>query len=223
MYLMYVDESGDPGMSMGSSEHYILTALVINHSEWEQSLKNLKQFRRRIQEQFGLDTHTEIHATELIRIKKQEAYKSIPKVKRIQVLKRYAESLPEIFPNARLLTVNHVKQFNRNTDSITEKAWQELLIKYQHFLSEKKERGMLIADEGNERGLRNMLRKFRKEVPLNQIIEDFSHRSSKASYFIQTVDVIAFLLYKKTYPKGSAKKYNLDLLFDRFSSLVIEY
>jgi len=43
---------------------------------------------------------------------------------------------------------------------------------------------------------------------------------SKSSYFIQTVDVIAFLLYKKMYPKGAAKKYNLDVLFDRFSSLV---
>ncbi|MFW2478133.1 MAG: hypothetical protein ACN4EP_14525, partial [Sediminibacterium sp.] len=63
---------------------------------------------------------------------------------------------------------------------------------------------------------------LRKEISLNQVIEDFSHRSSKASYFIQTVDVIAFLLYKKTYPKGSAKKYNLDLLFDCFSALVLD-
>ncbi|MFN3664664.1 MAG: DUF3800 domain-containing protein [Sediminibacterium sp.] len=222
MYLMYVDESGDPGISEGSSEHYILTALVIYHTEWEQSLSNLKRFRRQIQELYGLDTHTEIHATELLRIKKQEAYKSIPKAKRIQVLKRYAESLPEIFPNAVLLTVNHIKQFDKSDDTIPEKAWQELLVKYQQFLSGKKEKGMLIADEGNERRLRNMLRNLRKEISLNQVIEDFSHRSSKASYFIQTVDVIAFLLYKKTYPKGSAKKYNLDLLFDRFSALVLD-
>jgi hypothetical protein len=220
MYLMYVDESGDPGISEGSSEHYILAALVIHHAEWEQHLLRLKQFRKQVQQLYGIGLHTEIHATDLIRIKKQETYKSITKKQRINILAAYANCLTEIFPTGSLITIHLDKASYCSNKTISEAAWQKLLIKYHEYLQQQQERGMVIADEGNETTLRYLLRNLRREKSLQYIVEDFSHRSSKSSYFIQTVDVIAFLLYKKMYPKGAAKKYNLDVLFDRFSSLV---
>jgi len=40
-------------------------------------------------------------------------------------------------------------------------------------------------------------------APLYNIIEDPMSTSSDLSYFIQSVDMIAHLLYRKEYPKGS--------------------
>lgn len=222
MYLLYVDESGDPGTKEGASQHYILTALLIHHNEWAQSLDRLKQFRKKLKVLYGLDLHTEIHATDLIRIKKQATYKMITKKERMQILASYADRLPEIFPASSVITIHLDKSVFCSYKNINEAAWQKLLYRYHEYLIQKQERGMVIADEGNETTLKYLLRNYRKENALQYIIEDFSHRSSKSSYFIQTVDVMAFLLYKKKYPKGSAKKYNLDILFDRFSSMLWE-
>lgn len=216
---MYVDESGDPGMREGASAHYILTGLIIHHTAWQESLHRLRQFRKQIQQASGLDVHTEIHATDLLRIKKQETYKMIGKKQRINILAAYASCLTEIFPTGFLITVHLNKSLCEKDQNISELAWQQLLVKYHTFLQQQEERGMIIADEGNETALRYLLRNLRKQTELHRVIEDFSHRSSKASYFIQTVDVIAFLLFKKLYPKGAAKKYGLDQLFDRFCSL----
>lgn len=222
MYLMYVDESGDPGLSEGSSAHYILAALVIHHTAWKTGFERLKRFRKQIQQLYGLGLHTEIHATDLIRIKKQETYKAITKKQRINILTSYANCLTEIFPAGSLITIHLDKSSFCSYKNINEAAWQKLLIKYHYYLQQRQESGMVIADEGNETTLRYLLRNLRREKSMDTIIEDFSHRSLKSSYFIQTVDVIAFLLFKKMYPKGAAKKYNLDLLFDRFGSLLLE-
>ncbi len=222
MYLLYVDESGDPGTKEGASQHYILAALMVHHKEWELYLTRLKQFRKKLQLLYGLGLHTEIHATDLIRIKKQETYKAINKKQRIHILASYANCLTDIFPAGSLITIHLDKSTFCSYQDINKAAWQKLLLSYHHYLEQRQESGMVIADEGNETTLKYLLRNYRREQSLQTIIEDFSHRSSKSSYFIQTVDVIAFLLYKKKYPKGAGKKYNLDLLFDRFSSLMIE-
>ena len=83
--------------------------------------------------------------------------------------------------------------------------------------------------------LRNLLRKMRVYNPvqsrystkaynarITKVIEDIVHRQSSTSYFIQTVDIIAYLLKNKEYPKGGAKKYNLDLLFDLLDPILLK-
>jgi hypothetical protein len=54
------------------------------------------------------------------------------------------------------------------------------------------------------------------------ILEDPFSRSSHHSYFIQTTDVISHLLYRKEYPKGSLKKYNLDKVFELLEPILIK-
>ena len=45
MYLMYVDESGDPGTSGSKTDHYILTGLVIHELSWRKTLDDLVELR----------------------------------------------------------------------------------------------------------------------------------------------------------------------------------
>ena len=82
--------------------------------------------------------------------------------------------------------------------------------------------------------IRNTLRKMRVynpipshfgpyyDSPIKNIIEDAFNRDSKHSYFIQTVDVIAQILYRREYPKSSLKKYNLDKYFDKLEPILLK-
>ena len=62
MHIMYVDESGDPGIDKYSSPHYILSGLIISENDWKEYLNRLKTFRKSLKEQYGLNQRTEIHA-----------------------------------------------------------------------------------------------------------------------------------------------------------------
>ncbi len=58
-------------------------------------------------------------------------------------------------------------------------------------------------------------------VPTVNIIEDPFFRDSKHSYFIQAVDTITHVLYRKEYPKGSLKKYNVHKYFNLLESILL--
>lgn len=59
-------------------------------------------------------------------------------------------------------------------------------------------------------------------APIDNIIEDTFPRSSHNSYFIQTVDVISNMLYRKEYPKGSLKKYGIEMQFQKLDSILLK-
>ncbi len=46
MYLMYVDESGDIGLTGSPTRYFVLTGLVLHELRWRQTLDELIAFRR---------------------------------------------------------------------------------------------------------------------------------------------------------------------------------
>ena len=91
MYLLYVYESGDPGINEYSSEYYILSGLIVNQEEWSKYLNRLKLFRKHVKEKYRLNQRVEIHSKELIRIGKIKEYTEITKTNRINILKEYRD------------------------------------------------------------------------------------------------------------------------------------
>jgi len=223
MYLLYVDESGDPGTHEHSSKHYILSGLIVNQDNWDKYLQELKCFRKDLRTKYGLNQRTEIHASELIRLNKIEDYKHIRKTERIHLLKDYCRQIPVIFGDTFLLTVS----LNRDdfpAGGIFEEAWTKLLKQFDSFLNLKAiDKGIVICDDTESLKLNSLVRMMRhstdEHVELNNIIEDTFSKSSHHSYFIQTADVIAHLLYRKEYPKGSLKKFGLEKEFDYLNSI----
>lgn len=235
MYLMYVDESGDPGKSVGSSEHYILSGLIIKYTDWATTLTLLKRFRKYLSKKYGLGIQTEIHATQLLRIKDIEAYKSINKSNRLRILQEYATYIPKIFKECKIINISFKKSELDLVEDIHHLAWKRLITRYDSYLKRTvKDEGMIFSDEGNEKSMRLLLRKMRIFNPtpshyggtynarVTRIIEDVSFRKSNTSYFIQTVDVVAFILYRMDYPKGSSKKYNLDKMFPLIEPVLLK-
>ena len=239
MMLMYVDESGDvgqfiPGYSQ-NSQHFVLSGLIISQEEWLSYLQNIKIFRRHIKSQYGLLLKEEIHAAELIRVKKIAAYKQIRKSDRIYILKMFIQQMHVMFPNAKVINICLDKtKFPLETDFMT-LAWKRLIQRYDTFLKKSvNDKGIIIADDTNSDLIRKLIRKMRVynpvyshyggsyQAPTDNILEDPFSRDSKQSYFIQAVDCIAQALYRKEFPKGSLKKYGVDKIFDSLDPILLK-
>jgi Protein of unknown function (DUF3800) len=237
MYILYVDESGDPGKySQYSSKHFILSGLIVSFEEWPNNLERLKIFIKMLKDNFGLLLKTEIHASELIRINKIEAYKRIKKKNRLEILKLTSLEIPRIFSNSKIINICINKEEHQDREEFQTFAWSRMIQRYDTFLKKKdsNKKGIMISDDTNEPLVRSLLRKMRiynpvpsrysepRNIPTNNIIEDVILRDSGNSYFIQSIDTIVHLLYRKEYPKGSLRKHRIDKLFDNFEPILLK-
>ena len=235
MYIMYVDESGDPGTHEYSSPHFILSGLIVAQNDWDKYLNRLKAFRKSLKTTYGLNQREEIHASELLRIDKIEAYKSIKKAERLNIIRDYCTQIPIIFDTATVINVCLKVQEHEDKD-IFNLAWGRLLQRYDTFLKkDANDKGIIVADDTDNSKLMALQRKMRiynptpshynegyYNSPIDNIIEDTFLRASHHSYFIQTVDMIAHTLYRKEYPKGSYKKYGLEYQFDKIEPILLK-
>ena len=232
---MYVDESGDPGISPNASKHYILSGLIISQADWDKYLGRLKTFRKSIKTKYGLNMRTEIHAAELIRVKDIEEYKAIRKTDRISIIRDYCSEIPIIFDSAFIINIC-IKKDEHIDQDIFKLAWGRLLQRFDTFLKKDvKDKGIVITDDVNNISLLTLQRKMRVynpvssqyssgsyNAPIDNIIEDSFPMKSHNSYFIQTVDVISHMLYRKEYPKGSLKKYGIEIQFQKLDAILLK-
>lgn len=187
----------------------------------------LKRFRRYLKRKYDFPIQLEIHSRELIRINKIHQYNKISKTNRINIIKDFATFIPKIFKTAKAINICLNKADFPNVEDFSKLAWTRLITRYDSYLKRTvKDEGIIFSDEGNEKPLRLLLRKMRIYNPtpsfytdktynakVSRIIEDIVHRKSHISYFIQVSDVLAYLLFACEFPKGSLKKYNINVLF----------
>ena len=109
------------------------------------------------------------------------------------------------------------------------------MTRYNRYLNvTQKSKGIIVSDDTENAKVKSILRKLRRynsvkdnfgkgyyNAATTNIIEDIIPRDSKDSYFIQVADVIAHTLYRREYPKGSLKKYNVDKFFNNFKPILL--
>ncbi len=235
MHILYVDESGDPGIHKYGSPYFILSGLVVSQDEWQKYLERIKKFRQSVKERYGLLIREEIHASELIRINKIKSYQQIRKADRIKILQEYCIQIPVIFDTAKIINVCLKKTDFTSPEQVQLTAWNRLIQRYDTYLKKGvKDKGIIVSDDTDGHKIMRLLRKMRiynpvpshfgsaYNSPTDNIIEDLFQRNSNSSYFIQTVDVVAHLLYRKEFPKGSLKKYGIEKLFDTLEPILLK-
>lgn len=247
---MYVDESGDPGLwapgtpvHLRPSPHYILTGVIIPASQWQTCLTTMVAIRRTLRQNYGLRVRDELHGAELIHPRGNQVYRAIGNRKRRTNL--YGYVLREVaaqMPHTKIVNV-HLNKASPYYLSSTAKeadpeqrAWEWLIQRFSNHLSRDcdEDLGMILADETNEIKVRRVVRKIRVHnqvgsvyggsyaVSVNNIVEDPVMRNSQHSYFVQIADLVSHALYRKLYPKGSYRKYNIDRLFDLVDPLLLK-
>ncbi len=237
MYLMYVDESGDPGMVNSPSRYFVLSGVVVHERSWLPTLDALIAFRRRIRDHFGLKLREEIHAAHFIR--GSDALSRIPKHDRLAILRHFADELAGL-PDLNVINVVIDKQGKLASYDPFEKAWQVLIQRFENTIGFRNfrgpagqdERGMIYADGDPQKKLTQLLRKMRRHNPvpsqmggyrslqLRRMAEDPIYRDSKHSLMIQSADLCAFLLYQRLVPNGYMRKKGGAKYFDRLSPML---
>lgn len=238
MYLMYVDESGDVGLRGSPSRHFILVGMVVHELRWKDAHMELLQLRRDLKRQFGLATNEEIHASHLI--SRPGVLARIPKHQRLEILRRYADRLSQL-PYLSFISVLVDKASQPPGTDVFEKAWKVLVQRFENTLTQHNfpgprnpdEMGLLFPDRSDERKLNRLMRRMRSYNPvpnssgtgyrnlqLRCVIEDANFRDSQHSYFIQSVDVAAYLLHQQETPSAYFKKKSGQNYFARLNPVL---
>jgi hypothetical protein len=245
MYLMYVDESGDIGVQKRQTDYYILSALVVHENRWYESLEELIEFRKHLKLTKGLRLRDEIHSSHFIN-KPGELVK-IPLHERVDILKQCIKWINE----RNYFSVFSVRidksDLNKSKEEIFENAWTYLIQRFENTLNHRNfngpnygdDKGLIITDKTDAPRLRTIYRKMRKFNPvpntreifadggsrklnIKMIIEDPIHRDSSHSYFIQLVDVIAYLCLQKYQSNKRAKSKGLHNYYKNLEDVIIK-
>lgn len=237
---MFVDESGDTGLSGSPTRYFALTGIVVHELRWRTYLDQLIAFRQRMRNHFGLKLREEIHATKLIT--RPGALVRIKRNDRLTILRAFADELASM-PDINIINVLVDKQGKAMDYDAFESAWQVLIQRFENTMSHRNfpgpvnpdERGMILPDNTDDKKLVALLRRMRQYNPvpnqarfgggyrnltLSTIVEDPSFRDSEFSYFIQAADVAAYLLFQREAPNAYMRKKGGRAYFKRLDPVL---
>lgn len=226
MYLMYVDESGDPGLTGSPTRYFVLSGVIIHELRWAEYLDQLVEFRKRMRNTFGLLLREEIHSAQMIN--KPDDLIRIKRNDRLSIIRHFISEISNM-PDINIINVIVDKENKPADYDVMAQAWQALVQRFSNTMSHRNfpgpanpdERGMIIPDFTDAQKIQSLVRKMRKFNPIpnqngfgtgyrnitvNNIIEDPFFKDSRHSYFIQVADVVAFSLYQNTCPSSYMKR-----------------
>jgi hypothetical protein len=225
MYLMYVDESGDPGLVNSPTDHFILSGLVMHELRWREFIERILVFRKRMKITYGLGIRDEIHAAEFIR---SSSSANLKRNIRYLILRHFATELSRMdWLSVTNVVVNKAGK-SPNYD-VFENAWKVLFQRFENTLTNRNfpgpqnpdDLGIVICDDTNGGKLSKLMRRMGsynpipnqqhagpgyRNIPIRKVIEDPNLRDSKNSHPIQAADLCAYLLIQYLKPNGFMKR-----------------
>ena len=240
MYLMYVDESGDSGITNSPTRYFVLTGIVVHELRWNDYLSRVIDYRKRIRNSFGLLLRDEIHSAkmlnkpgELVRIKRND---------RLSIIKYFVNELA-LMQDLSIINVVVDKEGKAGDYDVLGNAWKALVQRFSNTMSHRNfpgpanadDRGLIIPDMSEVKKITEIIRKMRRYNPIpNQneygqgyrnllvtnFVEDPYFKDSRKSYFIQAADVAAFVLYQSICPSSYMKKKSGQNFFKRLKGVL---
>ena len=241
---MYVDESGDSGMVNSPSRYFVLSGLIVHELRWHTYLDTLIQFRRTLKQPYGLRLREEFHAAAMI--SRPGDLVRIPRHNRLAMLRHFADCMSNMTEFS-VINVVVNKQGKGPDYDVFDMAWRVLIQRFENTLSHHNfpgprnpdDRGLLLCDNTDERRVRDLMRKMRRfnpiphhptypatghrNVPLVSLVEDPNFRDSAHSYFIQAVDLVAYLLYQRVAPCNYMRRNSGQNYFSRLGPVLCRH
>lgn len=238
---MYIDESGDVGITNSPTEYFIISALVIHESNWLNFLDDLIVFRKYLRDRFGLRLKEEIHASDFVN-GRVNLRKDILKNDRIDILKKSLKWL-----NSRNdISIITVRCKKNNRADVFDFTWRVLIQRLENTLIHGNfpggfavEKGIILADNTDGGKLTKLLRKMRRFNPtphnylqygtgsrnlrLSAIIEDPVLRDSSNSFVHQMVDIIAYFGRQYYEPNRYIRKKGVRTFYNFIESITNAY
>jgi Protein of unknown function (DUF3800) len=240
MYLMYVDESGDPGhLPSSPTTHFVLSGLTIHERNWKPVLSELTDFRLFLRHRYGLKLREELHAAALL--SKPGPLARIPKHERLEMMRLSMDWLARR-PEIQVTSV--VVDKRGKTQDIFELAWRQLIQRFETTIWAQNlpgpcshhDRGMLLPDNTNGARLTQIMRQMRHFNPINHydpvhgfgyrdiklefVIEDPFMKDSASSHLHQMADVVAFFARQMYQPNAYVQKKYASQYYQRLHPIL---
>lgn len=223
MYFLYADESGDGGHNISVTRYYTIAAILVDDTNWLPLLNKIKLFRKALQAKFAIPVRSELHGTELW---KNKGKTRLSMAGRRQVFRDIALAI-RAFNEVEIVIISVDKSLSKwTTVNLREYAWKLLFQRYENFLLDKEENGVVYIDGHEDRGLTRVLRKMRiynpipsqyghgyRRIEVKNILEDPSFRDSAESYLIQLADIVAYLARLRDNSTPGQRKWKLHKLY----------
>lgn len=222
MRFLYVDESGDPGISASSpSPYFFLAGLLLEDVHWYALTDELRLFRQQLAQRFALPVSEEIHASVFLSNRTALAAR-ISANDRLRILLECLEWCAAS-PYLRLLTVGLDKR-QRPAGSAFIEAWAAL---YQLFdcalaASNPPTPGLVLCDNTDGTKLTRLVQGLQysgtSTAPaLRYVVEDPIFRDSRRSYLHQMVDVVAYFAKQLVAPNNFVRDKGATHYFTRLA------
>jgi hypothetical protein len=187
----------------------------------------------------GLRMRDEIHAAHFISRPGPLAEK-IKRHDRLKILRDFADQLAGM-PDLNVINVVVGKSGRKDGYDVFEMAWKVLIQRFENTIAHGNfnrpqnddECGLIFPDNTDNKKLTQLLRKMRlhnpipngsglgyRQIPLVRLVEDPNFRDSSTSYYIQAVDVIAYLLYQKYEPSKYMRQKSGQNYFARLEPIL---
>ena len=208
MKLLYVDESGDPGIATNSpSPYFFLAGLLVDASRWYALTDDLIKFRQRLSQQFGLLVSDEIHASAFLSSRSALAAR-LSANDRLRILLECLEWCAAS-PYLRLLTVGLDKRHRPEGSAFTE-VWAALYRLFDATLAAATPPvpGLVLCDNTDGDKLTRLVQHLQRPLALlpapalRYVIEEPIFRDSRRSYLHQLVDVAAYFAKQLVAPSN---------------------
>ena len=222
VYLIYVDESYD-------ETHYAYSAIFIKALAWNNTFKQLVDWRKTWFKNHTIPLDYELHATKFVGGRgefpgnRDKAFRADLFYEAIG----FIEGLSDV----------HIINAITPKKGIHLTLFEYMLNRINRTLQAKGAIGILICDEGNENKLTAKVRQMKKsnqipnnfslysggsrDIPLDRIIEDPLFKTSKSSYFIQLADFVAFSLLRNEKPLPTTQQKVKDA-FEQLDQVLVK-
>ena len=199
MLFVYMDDTGD-------TEHIGFTALLMDDKIWNDTFSAVKEFRKRLNADYGIYLSKELHAWKFVSGRGRPSPKRISVAKRIDIFNQTLKFVSEL-PDVKLINAYSTRQKK-------ERLYERLMGRIDRTANSENKNAIIITDEGDEHFYRKIYRRLKvynpvasrfgtwpdgnswKNLPLQHLLEDPFFKDSQSSYFIQLCDFCAYALHR---------------------------
>jgi hypothetical protein len=224
MDLVYIDDSKDEELS-------VFSALSIPEHTWRACFNQIKQYRHHLKSIDGIYVHKELHAWKFVSGRGNISDNIVTKYRRCEIFKETMDVIANL-PGIKIFNaVFPIKQ--------DERAFERLLNRINRTAQAENTNALLICDEGKETIYTNLRRRMgiynpiasrygvwsntgnqKKNIPIDNIIEDPFFKKSHQSYLIQLADFCAYALLRRERPVESKSRYGIHEAFSRLDPVL---
>ena len=186
-YIAYFDETGDDGVTINSSDHFILTSLYMPAESWQQNFEKMRILRRELKDKYGFHVSEEMHTKHFLTDKNPYREYHWSKETKQDIIKAFTLTIAKMD----LKIVNVIidkKKFKDNNYHVLENALKYNIQRIENM--RKTARAIRAFNPIQSKYLPGFV-----NHPISNMIEDIMEKNSSESYFIQICDFVSFFVH----------------------------